>query len=78
MNVHGLYANERERKDKVLQLAQSREHGWIRSTTVIRMNSAAGSVNVSVLRVLSALNPRFIICDESVSALDVSVPAQVL
>jgi peptide/nickel transport system ATP-binding protein len=77
MKVHGIYENNRIRREKVIELLE-------------KVNLEAGHFNryphefsggqrqrICIARALTT-NPRFIICDESVSALDVSVQAQVL
>jgi peptide/nickel transport system ATP-binding protein len=77
MKVHGLYASSRERKQKVKELL---DRVGLKPEQYYRYPhefSGGQRQRICIARALS-LNPRFIICDESVSALDVSIQAQVL
>lgn len=77
MKVHGIYENNRIRKEKVIELLEKVNLEAGHFYRYPHEFSGGQRQRVCIARAL-ATNPHFIICDESVSALDVSVQAQVL
>jgi peptide/nickel transport system ATP-binding protein len=77
LKIHNLYTNKSARKEKVIDLLEKVGMEPDHFNRYPHQFSGGQRQRICIARSLG-LNPKFILCDESVSALDVSVQAQVL